>query len=124
LLLCITLLAYAEGNTFTRVRYNGGSVPSKVDPKDWDNKLTVTPDAITLEYSTSESKNAGILLQGDKDNYRAILVALQGVTGAPVSVGEKDREFILVGLTTSVTKDSGEGNAADRCKTQWRLRLS
>lgn len=167
--LCITLLAYAEGNTFTRVRYNGGSVPSKVDPKDWGNKLTVTPDAITLDfkdkqtlvippksvtslsygqeahrrvgtmvalailvapvalfglfhktrlhyigiqYSTPAAKNAGILLQGDKDNYRAILVALQGVTGAPVSVGEKDREFIPVGLTTSVSKDSEESNTA------------
>jgi len=145
-LLCVSLLAYADGNTFTRVRYNGGSVPSKVDPKDWDNKLTVTPDAITLDfkdqqhlvipaksvtslsygqeahrrvgtmialavlvapvalfglfhktrlhyigiqYSTQDAKNAGILLQGDKDNYRAMLVALQGVTGAPVAVGEK-----------------------------------
>ena len=47
-LLCVSLLAYADGNTFTRVRYNGGSVPSKVDPKDWDNKLTVTPDAMHL----------------------------------------------------------------------------
>jgi PEGA domain len=166
ILLCVSLLAYADGNTFTRVRYNGGSVASKVDPKDWDNKLTVTPDAITLDfkdqqhlvipaksvtslsygqeahrrvgtmialavlvapvalfglfqktrlhyigiqYSTPDAKNAGILLQGDKDNYRAMLVALQGVTGAPVAVGEKDREFIPVGVTTSVTK----GDAAE-----------
>ncbi len=162
IILCASLLAAADGgNTFTRVRYNGGSVPSKVDPKDWNNKLTVTPDAITLDfkdgqhltiapksvtslsygqeahrrvgtmvalavlvapvalfglfhktrlhyigvqYNTPDGKNAGILLQGDKDNYRAILVALQGVTGAPVAVGEKDREFIPVGLTTSVAK--------------------
>jgi hypothetical protein len=148
------------------VRYNGGSVTSKVDPKDWNNKLTVTPDAITfdfkdgqhlpippksvtslsygqeahrrvgsmvalavlvapvalfglfhktrlhyigVQYSTSDAKNAGILLQGDKDNYRAMLVALQGVTGAPVAVGDKDREFIPVGLTTTVAKgESGE----------------
>ena len=41
--------AFAEGNTFTKVRYNGGSVPSKVDPKDWRNKLTVSPDIILLE---------------------------------------------------------------------------
>ena len=45
------------------------------------------------------------LLQGDKDNYRAILVALQGVTAVPVSVGEKDREFIPVGVKTEVIKD-------------------
>jgi len=173
-MLCASLLAYAEGNTFTRVRYNGGSVASKVNPKDWDNKLTVTPDAITLDfkdkqqlvippksvislsygqeahrrvgtmvalavlvapvalfglfhktrlhyigiqYNTPDSKNAGVLLQGDKDNYRAILVALQGVTGAPVSVGEKDREFIPVGLTTSVNKESAEPKNASQAST-------
>jgi hypothetical protein len=174
-LLCVSVLAYADGNSFTRVRYNGGSVPSKVDPKDWDNKLTVTPDAITLDfkdkqqlvipaksvtslsygqeahrrvgtmialavlvapvalfglfhktrlhyigiqYSTPDAKNAGILLQGDKDNYRAMLVALQGVTGAPVAVGEKDREFIPVGVTTSVTKgDSAEVKNASMTST-------
>jgi hypothetical protein len=165
LLLCYSLLAYADGNTFSRVRYNGGSFASKVDAKDWNNKLTVTADAITLElkdkqtlvippksvttlsygqeahrrvgtmvalailvapvalfglfhktrlhyigiqYSTADTKNAGILLQGDKDNYRAMLVALQGVTGAPVAVAEKDREFVPVGITAAVSKDAGE----------------
>jgi PEGA domain-containing protein len=169
--LACAVSAYAQGNTFTKVRYNGGSVSSKVDPKDWDNKLTVTSDAITLEtkdkvrvdippksvtslsygqeahrrvgtmvalailvapvalfglfhktrlhyigieYNTPDGKNAGILLQGDKDNYRAILVALQGVSGVPVSVGEKDREFIPVGVTTAVTKESDEKNAASQ----------
>jgi hypothetical protein len=174
LLLCGSLLAYAQGNTFTRVRYNGGSVASKVDPKDWNNKLTVTPDAITLDfkdgqklaippksvtslsygqeahrrvgtmialavlvapvalfglfhktrlhyigiqYNTPEGKNAGILLQGDKDNYRAMLVTLQGVTGAPVSVGEKERGFVPVGVTTTVAKESGEGKPASQTAT-------
>jgi hypothetical protein len=141
LFLCFSMLAYAEGNSFNRVRYNGGSVPSKVDPKDWDNKLVVTSNTISLffkdkviltipaksvtslsygqeahrrvgtmvalailvapvalfglfhktrlhyigiQYNTPEGAHAGILLQGDKDNYRAILVALQGVTGVPV----------------------------------------
>jgi PEGA domain-containing protein len=168
LLLCASLLAYAEGNTFTRVRYNGGSVASKVDPKDWNNRLTVTPEAITLDfkdgqklaippksvtslsygqeahrrvgtmialavlvapvalfglfhktrlhyigiqYNTPEGKNAGILLQGDKDNYRAMLVALQGVTGASVSVGEKERGYIPVGVTTTVAKESEGGKS-------------
>ena len=159
--LVYSTLAYAQGNTFTKVRYNGGSVQSKVDPKEWSNTLTVNSDAITLtlkdgakveiapksvtslsygqeahrrvgtmialavlvapvalfglfhktrlhyigiQYATPDQKKAGILLQGDKDNYRAILVALQGVTGAPVAVGEKDREFIPVGVSTNVTK--------------------
>jgi PEGA domain len=167
-ILCCSVLAYASGNTF-KVRYNGGSVASKVDPKDWDNKLTVTADAITLElkdkqrvdipaktvtslsygqeahrrvgtmialavlvapvalfglfhktrlhyigiqYNTADGKDAGILLQGDKDDYRAILVALQGVTGAPVSVAEKEREFVPVGIKTSVAKGSEENKTA------------
>ena len=161
LLLSCVLLTYAQGNTFTKVRYNGGSVASKVGPKDWNNKLTITPDAIVLvlkdqqivsippksvtslsygqeahrrvgtmialavlvapvalfglfhktrlhfigvQYKTSDDKSGGILLQGDKDNYRAILVGLQGVTGTPISVGEKEREFIPAGATTTVTK--------------------
>ena len=40
--------------------------------------------------------------------YRAILVALQSVSGVSVSVSERDREFIPVGVTTVVTKDAGE----------------
>jgi hypothetical protein len=45
---------------------------------------------IGIQYKTPDDKTAGILLQGDKDNYRAILVAVQGVTGVPVSVGERN----------------------------------
>lgn len=165
-ILCCSIYGYATGNTF-KVRYNGGSVASKVDPKDWDNKLTVTTDAILLDlkdgtkvnippksvtslsygqeahrrvgtmialavlvapvalfglfhktrlhyigiqFKTPDGKDSGILLQGDKEDYRGILVALQGVTGAPVSVAEKEREFVPVGLTTTVTKSS-EANA-------------
>jgi hypothetical protein len=63
---------------------------------------------IGIQYNTPDGKNGGILLQGDKDNYRAMLVALQGVTGAPVSVAEKEREFVPVGVTTSITKGAEE----------------
>jgi PEGA domain-containing protein len=167
--LCFSLSTYGDGNTFDRVRYNGGSVPSKVDPKDWKNTLTVSSDSISLsfkdgqkldippksvtslsygqeahrrvgtmialailvapvalfglfhktrlhyigiQYLDSNGKPAGILLQGDKDNYRAILVALQGVSGVPVTVSEKDREFVPVGVRAEVTKESGEQPAA------------
>src|SRR5437764_15359988 len=140
-ILAFTITAAAEGgNTFTRVRYNGGSVASKVDAKDWGNKLTVTSDLITFQlkdgqkleippksvtglsygqeahrrvgtmivlavlvaplalfglfhktrlhyiginYTTPDGKSGGLLLQGDKDNYRAMLVALQGVSNVP-----------------------------------------
>ena len=71
---------------------------------------------IGIQYSTPDGKTAGILLQGDKDNYRAILVALQGVSGVPVAVGEKDREFIPVGVKTDVTK-GGEEKQANQSAT-------
>ena len=45
-------------------------------------------------------------MQGDKDNYRAILVALQSVTGVPVSVAESERGFVPVGVTTATVKNS------------------
>jgi PEGA domain/PDZ domain len=168
LILSTALVVCAQGNIFDRVRYNGGSVYSKVDPHDWHNTLTITSEMIELalndgtrvsippksvtslsygqeahrrvgtmialailvapialfglfhktrlhfigiQYTTPDKKSAGILLQGDKDNYRAILVALQGVSGAPVLVGEKEREFVPVGVRTEVTKteeSSGE----------------
>lgn len=47
ILLCTALMAQAQGNTF-KVRYNGGSVASKVNPKDWGNKLTINADMISL----------------------------------------------------------------------------
>lgn len=165
----IALVAQGQGNSFNRIRYNGGSVDSSVNPKDWDNRLTITGDTITLalkdgktlvipdksvtslsygqeahrrvgtmialavlvapvalfglfhktrlhyigiQYMSPDKKMAGILLQGDKDNYRAILVGLQGVTGVPVSVAEKDREFVPVGVRADVTKDAEEENAS------------
>src|SRR6266478_7794564 len=46
--LCCAITALGQGNSFDKVRYNGGSVDSKVDPKDWHNQLTVTSDMITL----------------------------------------------------------------------------
>jgi hypothetical protein len=168
--LCLSLLGSSHGNTFDRVRYNGGTISNPVDPKDWDNHLTVTSDAVvfrfkngqevhidpkhvaTLSYGqeahrrvgtmialailvapvalfgllhktrlhfigiewTSNGKKDGMLLQADKDNYRAILVALQSVSGVPVSVAEKEREFIPVGVTTNVAKGTtqeAEANA-------------
>jgi hypothetical protein len=164
-ILAFSTLAYTQGNSFYKVRYNGGTIATKVGPKDWDNKLTVTSDLITfqlkdgqkvdvppksvtglsygqeahrrvgtmialavlvaplalfglfhktrlhfigVQYTTPDGKSAGWLLQGDKDNYRAILVALQSVSGVPVAVSEKEREFIPVGVTTNVTKGSEE----------------
>ena len=63
--------------------------------------------------NTTEGKHAGLLLQGDKDNYRAILVALQSVSGVAVAVADKDREFVPVGVTTNVIKQSEPAQATE-----------
>ena len=167
--LCCSIFAYTQGNTFNKVRYNGGSISTKVKSDDWDNKLTVSTDAIIfalkdgqtinippkqvtsisygqeahrrigtaigigilslgagalfalhktklhyigLNYADKDSKKQGLLLQGDKSNFRAIIVALQGVTGAPVSVGEKERSEIPAGVTVQTVKQPDEQQPA------------
>ena len=156
-----TLVYAGEGNTFDKVRYNGGSISTTVKPDEWGNKLNVTSEAIVLSlkdgqsisilpkyvtalsygqeahrnvgtaiglavfslgigalsalhktklhyiginYTDADGKKQGVLLQGDKNNFRAILVALQGVTGVPISVGDKDRNEIPAGVNTQVAK--------------------
>ncbi len=137
LLVFVAMLASAQGNSLDKVRYNGGTIQPKVDPKDWDNRLTITSAKTTLElkdkqkleipcspltglsygqeahrrggtmvalgilvaplalfglfhktrvhfigieYKRPDGKGAGVLLQGDKSNYRAILMDLKGAT--------------------------------------------
>ncbi len=161
--------ASSDGNTFDRVRYNGGTVSNGVDPKDWGNHLSINSDAIVftfkdgqrsvinpkavtslsygqeahrrvgtmialailvapvalfglfhktrlhfigIQYKTQDGKSSGLLLQGDMDNYRAVLVALQSVSGVPVSVSDKDREFVPVGVTADVARGSGSAPTA------------
>jgi PEGA domain len=161
----LPLFAYGQGNTFDKVRYNGGSVQTTVKPDEWGNKLTVTSDEINLalkdgqkvaippsqvtsisygqeahrnvgtaiglavfslgigalsalhktklhyigiNYNDKDGKKQGLLLQGDKNNFRAIIVALQGVTGLPLSVGDKDRNEIPAGINTQVAKSTDE----------------
>lgn len=164
LALSVPVVATSQGNVY-KVRYNGGSIATQVKPDDWDNKLTVASDQITLalkdgqtitvppghvtsisygqeahrrvgtavalavfslgigalsalhktklhyigiNYDDSNGKKQGVLLQGDKSNFRAIIVALQGVTGLPVSVGDKDRGEIPAGITTQTAKNNDE----------------
>lgn len=173
LVLCasITVYALSEGNSWDKVRYNGGTLQTKVDPKDWDNHLTVTSDTITfklkdgqqvdipaksvkglsygqeahrrvgtmvalgilvsplalfglmhktrlhfigIEYNTNDGKSAGLLLQGDKSNYRAILAALEGATGAPLSVSEKDREYVPGMPNTRIVNEPAKDKAGTK----------
>src|SRR5690242_16717582 len=49
LILSIAVLSYGSGNTFTKVRYSGGSLASKVKSDDWNNTLVVDADKISLK---------------------------------------------------------------------------
>ena len=43
-----TFSIFAQGNEF-KVRYNGGTIESKVKPDDWKNTLSVSSEIITLK---------------------------------------------------------------------------
>ena len=165
LTLCLSMLTYGQGNTFKKLRYQGGSVASQVKPDDWKNTMTVTSDKISFKFKDGVShevdpkkvtglsygqeahrrvgtmialailvaplalfglfhktrkhyigiewmeegdKKGGVLLQADKDNYRGVLMALRGVTGAPVAVSEEERKYIPVGIETVTVKQDKE----------------
>ncbi len=139
--LLLATAARADGNSWDKLRYSGGTVEAKVNPFDWNTTLTVAPGEIRLvfehqktvkippgqvtalsygqeahrrvadmvalsvvatplalfgilhkskvhfigiEYRTDDGKAGAILLEADKNNYRAILRVLQAVTGKPV----------------------------------------
>jgi hypothetical protein len=66
---------------------------------------------IGIQYTSPKGEKAGLLLQGDKRNYRAILEALQSVTGLPIAVNEANRATMPLGLKTTpnVTGDLPTG---------------
>src|SRR5262245_57281269 len=45
----------AGDNSWNRIRYSGGTVPAKVNPYDWNTTLTITPDAIVLEFGARQT---------------------------------------------------------------------
>jgi len=145
-LLALLLLSWqslwAEGNSWNKIRYSGGTVRAKVNPYDWNTTLTVTPVGITMvfggrttfslapsevtaltygeqayrrvadmvtlsvvfvnplvlfgilhksknhfiaiEFRGKDGHNGAVLLEADKNQFRAILEALKTVTGQPV----------------------------------------
>jgi PEGA domain len=66
---------------------------------------------IGVEY-TRDGEKRGLLLQGDKDNYRDILLALESATNAPLTVSEKDRDFLPSSLHASTVSDEEEALAS------------
>src|SRR6185436_13720013 len=71
---------------------------------------------VGIEWKDEGDKRNGVLLQGHKDNYKAILMALRGVTGAPVAVAASDRKYVPTGVDVIVTKDSDEKEKQDEKK--------
>lgn len=161
LMLSVAVGAYGQGNSFKDIRYQGGTLQTKVKADDWGNRLTVTSDEIKLdlkdgqtykidpkrvnglsygqeahrrvgtmialgilfaplalfglfhktrlhyvgiEFTTEDGKKAGLLLQAHKDNYRAVLVALRGATGAPIAVAPDDRKYVPANVEVVVSE--------------------
>ena len=152
------------GNTWSKVRYNGGTLQTKVKPDDWNNKLTVGSDLIEFDLNDGQKikidpktvtalsygqeahrrvgtmvalailispaalfglfhktklhfigieyeqdgKKAGLLMQGDKGNYRAILLALKAVTGKDVQTAEEDKGTVKPSDKPAPPKDKPE----------------
>ena len=173
-LLSVTIVASGQGNSFKDIRYQGGTLQTKIKPDDWGNRLTVTSDAIKLElkdgqiymidpervkglsygqeahrrvgtmialgilfaplalfglfhktrlhyvgieFTTEDNKKAGLLLQAHKDNYRAVLVALRGASGAPIAVAAADRKYVPANVETVIAENSEKGGEAQKEST-------
>ncbi|MBZ5701072.1 MAG: PEGA domain-containing protein [Acidobacteriia bacterium] len=69
---------------------------------------------IGMQYTTAEGSSSGLLLQADKHNYQAILIALGKVTQFPVFVDEKERQSIPPGVATTLAKKSGAESDAEQ----------
>ena len=68
---------------------------------------------IGLEF-TSRGDSGRLLLQGDKDNYQAILRALAKSTGKPIAVSQEDRKFVPKEARTVIVRDEEPKTAAKR----------
>ena len=173
MMLVLSVFTYGQGNNFDKIRYNGGTVQTKIKSDDWDNRLAITSEEIKLElkdgqkividpkqvtglgygqeahrrvgtmialafispvalfglfhktrlhyisveYTTPEEKKSALLIQAHKDNYRAVLTALRGVTGALVAVSEEDLKFVPGGApaegATGAVKVTSQPEGAD-----------
>jgi hypothetical protein len=175
IVLSASILSYGQGNTFKKIRYQGGSVASTVKPDDWNNTLIVTSEEITLklkdgkvekidpkqvtglsygqeahrrvgtmialavlvaplalfglfhktrkhyigmEWQVEGDKKGGVLLQADKDNYKGVLMALRGVTGAAVAVSEEERKYVPTGIETVTPKNTDKDKETNKEKSK------
>src|SRR5947209_17393739 len=88
-ILCFSFLAVAQGNSWYRVRYNGGSLNSKVNPKDCNNHLSVTSDVITFKTKDGQvleipTKSVTGLSYGQEAHRRVGTMVALAILVAPV----------------------------------------
>lgn len=81
----------AEASSWTKVRYNGGPVQTKVDPKDWNNEFTVTPESIVFALNDGQSvtinpKWVTTLTYGQEARRHVALMTSLGILVAPIAL--------------------------------------
>lgn len=120
LLLSVTITGYtladSQGNSWDRVRYNGGTLQTKVDPEDWDNHLTVTSDLITFTLKDNQhieipAKSVTGLSYGQEAHRRVGTMVALGILISPVALfglfHKTRKHFIAI----EYTNDQGKGSA-------------
>ena len=80
-----------SGNSWTKVRYNAGTLQTTVSPKDWNNKLTVTPDLITILLKDGQKieidpKTVTSLSYGQEAHRRVGTMVALAILVAPVAL--------------------------------------
>jgi hypothetical protein len=94
LLTCVLILAMpaqADGNSWNKLRFRGGTVEAKVNPFDWNTTLTITPDAITLvfEYQTTlrlRPSQVAALSYGQEAHRRVADMVALSVVATPLAL--------------------------------------
>ena len=79
------------GDTWTKVRYNGGALQSTVNPNDWNNTLTVNRDVIrfttrdSLTVEVSPDSVVGVTYSRDAKRHAALMATL-GILVSPIAL--------------------------------------
>jgi hypothetical protein len=81
----------SAATTWTKVRYNGGAVQTKVDPKDWNNQFTVTPDLISFVLNDGQKvditpRAVTELTYGQEAHRHVALMASLGILITPLAL--------------------------------------
>jgi len=87
----VAVLGQDAGTTWTKVRYNGGPLQTKVDPKNWNNRLTVSSDLVrfttedSLTFELKPEQVTGLSYGIEAHRHVAMMVSL-GVILTPLAL--------------------------------------